>query len=590
MSMLQGAAFADAASFAFVSLDIFDTALSRILAQPSDLWAAIGQRALAAGITTCTPDEFAIYREQAERVVRARVEALALDEPTMGEIHAELAAWGVVAHAQSSQDVEFATECAVCRPVPAVRAAFNTLSPPTRRIFISDSCWPADNLVAMLRHHGFSGDFRVFSSADFRHSKHTGRLFDDVVEALGCSPGQILHAGDNPVSDVARPAARGLVARHIPRPRPERAAPPADPAVRLALSHIRARAVNPDRAPAAQAAADGAKLADLATPLLIGFALFVLQQARARNVRRIYFLARDGHVPIGICRRLVAARGCQADFDLTYLHVSRAALQSDAEPLAYLGAAGFLEPGPIMIVDLGWRGSLQSRLSVLRGAEAGPIHGAYLGLWPEALRPGFGPPDAAGYLCSFGAPPGRAGVLREAYVVLELIFSAPEGSVIGYAKRACGGPVPILETETGPNVEARRHALEALEECCLDTVDSLTGLLAGAWPDRACPDEAFAPMRPLLEHPTHADVAMINRIPFIHGSGPLLPAVNPLPLREALLRPEASLRRLERAPWRAGAVRAALPWPLPGMSFQDLEHRYKKARRSFLKKRTEKLL
>jgi hypothetical protein len=50
-----------------------------------------------------------------------------------------------------------------------------------------------------------------------------------------------------------------------------------------------------------------------------------------------------------------------------------------------------------------------------------------------------------------------------------------------------------------------------------------------------------------------------------------------------LLRPLASLQRLATAPagapWRAGAVRASLPWPLPDMTHAGFRHRVSQLRR-----------
>jgi hypothetical protein len=81
-------------------------------------------------------------------------------------------------------------------------------------------------------------------------------------------------------------------------------------------------------------------------------------------------------------------------------------------------------------------------------------------------------------------------------------------------------------------------------------------------------------MRLLLTRPTRTEFGLVNRIPFLEAEdGTLRPAVNPLALRTALLGPRKALRQLNNAPWRAGAVRAALPWPLPTMSYAVLNDR-----------------
>ena len=88
--------------------------------------------------------------------------------------------------------------------------------------------------------------------------------------------------------------------------------------------------------------------------------------------------------------------------------------------LAYLGECGFLDPGPRMVVDVGWRGSVQKALATLVGATPTDIFGAYLGLWPEALCAGLNPHNAAGYLFSFGHPKPLLDIVHQGYVLFEL--------------------------------------------------------------------------------------------------------------------------------------------------------------------------
>ena len=255
---------------------------------------------------------------------------------------------------------------------------------------------------------------------------------------------------------------------------------------------------------------------------------------------------------------------------LTYLHVSR---QSLASPGArqYLDRAGFSAPGRRIVVDVGWRGSLQTALAETSGIPVQDIVGCYLGLWAEALRPGFGPAQASGYLFAFGHPAPMTACVREGYVVLELLFSAPHGTVLGYH-----GPdhAPVHEAPGDATDAARVAAMRALEAACLELVDDMDTLLGRAWPEAIDAPSAISPLAALLTRPTRAEVALVNRIPFIHtpAGGTLQPAVNVLPVREALSAPMRAVKRLENAPWRSGAVRAALPWPLPVVSFATLDH------------------
>ena len=558
------AAFADdRGGHAVLSCDVFDTAVMRRLARPEDVLLLAGLRLRAAGLICLDPAAFVPLRRAAEAAARAEAEAAGRDEPTLAAIHARLAACSVVTDARAAARVEFEAERAACVAVPAVRDALAGF--PGRVVFVSDTVLPGAWLAELLAGCGYPGPV-VFTSADLGWSKHVGGLFPAVLERLGVDPASVVHLGDNPVSDVARARAAGLAAIHLPwtPPPPETADIAAlDPLVRLAHSRRRARATPP-------APAETFPPAGRFALLLIGFALFVRAEARRLGTRRVAFLARDGHLPLLLLRRLAS------ELDATYLHVSRAAVvvaAASAEAAAarrYLEAAGFSAPGPRLLVDVGWRGSLQTALADLCDLAPGDVAGAYLGLWADALRPGLTPAVARGYLFGFGHPAALAERVREGYILFELVFSAPHGSVAGYD--AVGAPV--LAEEREPGAGRRAAALAAVEAAVMAEFEALDALLGGAWPEAMDPGSALHDLDGLLTRPTASDVAAVNLVPFIHGADGRenRPAVNPVPWHE-WRHPRAVLRRLADAPWRSGAIRASLPGPLGAMPYADLRHR-----------------
>jgi FMN phosphatase YigB (HAD superfamily) len=567
-----------ARTFPILSCDIFDTAIRRVLARPEDVLLAAGARARAERLITCEPDAFAVYRATAERTARAAAEASGYDEVQIAEIYAELHATGIVTDPVRAARVEFEAECAVCRPIEAVQnelRARGAADPRARLVFASDSVLPGAWLAELLQSCGYGEGCEVFASADLRRGKHTGRLFPAMIEALGCKASDILHIGDNPVSDIIRARAHGIAAHHLPRARPD---PETDNArhyvVRLADSRQRAIAAEGPAPALGQAAEDGRALAAFTAPLLIGFSLFILAEARRRGVNRIYFLARDGHLPLAIIRRLLARQGEAEQFELRYLHVSRHAVVSTPGVAGYLEQSGFSRPGARLIVDLGWRGSIQSAMAKRTGLPESDLIGCYVGLWADALRPGLNPGNAVGYLFAFGHPAPIAACVRDAYAVLEMMFSAPHGTVLRYEPAEDGTFRPVLLTESGPTGDIRRAAFAEMEAACLETFDALDSILGGAWPEGIDAWSALSPMESLLTRPTRAEFELVNRVPFLDTEeGMLRPAVNPVPLHEALRHPHKALRRLNHSPWRAGAVRAVLPWPMRGVSYEVLNDR-----------------
>lgn len=652
--------------FPIVTCDIFDTAVMRCLARPEDVHLATGARALSRGLTTCSAEAFREYRLAAETAARADLVQADDDEIAIATVYQRLQASGVVTDGAAAACLEFAVERSVCRPVAQVRAALAARQPGQRLVFLSDTMLPADWLATILADCGYGDRCEVICSAEARRTKARGGLFAYMLEKLGCTPRDVVHLGDNPHADIAQARLNGITAVHLP-------APPIPPeqddvarrafVVRLAHSRRRSRAALSEAAQDSAAAADGAlddpRLQRICLFPLIGFTLFILAEARRRGIRRIYFMARDGHLPLAIANRLIARSN--EDFAFTYLHCSRQAtivptlsgdlpqlaqmiadgasnqplraalnaLGIDAEAtaamartagldpdqpvrgrasydvvhqllaahrdrilaalrerreaaLAYLEQSGFLEPGPRIIVDVGWRGSVQKALTTLSNVPPADIFGCYVGLWADAISGSFGLDTAAGYLFTFGHPKWIADTVRQAYILFELYFSAPHGSVSHYAFQG-DHAVPVHATEAEPGGSIRREALAAIERSCLEEFDRLDAILDGCWPDAIDAASALSEMEPLLVRPSARDVAAINRIPYIHGIDGTLNArpVNPVPLRQLVVNMPRAMERFRNAPWRSGTLRASLPWPIPSVGFPEFCDRVERLRRLF---------
>ncbi|HEY1932702.1 MAG TPA: hypothetical protein VGG99_11865 [Acetobacteraceae bacterium] len=649
------------ADAALITCDVFDTAIARSLARPEDLHLATGARAGALGLTRCSAEAFRDHRIAAETSTRAALLHGDDDEIPLAAIHRTLQSWNVVTDGAATAALEFLVERSVCRPILPVRDALLRRRPAQRLVFLSDSTLPGDWLATILTDCGYGDRFDVISSADIGRNKAAGGLFRHLLATLECKPQEIVHLGDNPVSDVVRPREFGIRPLHLPAPRipPEPESVARRPFVmRLAHSHRRSRAVLANAAPAA-GTADEAVLHDPRLQRaclfpLIGFSLFLLAEARRRGIRRIYFLARDGHLPLAIVRRLNARRNDPVE--LTYLHCSRQAivvptLQNDLPQLArhiadglmrrplrhalacigldaattaamahaagldpdqrvqgalgralvarlldvharkieailrehreaalaYLDQAGFLQPGPRMIVDVGWRGSVQKALTSLSGAPAADIFGCYLGLWAEALSEDLTLDQASGYLFSFGSPKWTADIVRQGYILFELFFSSPDPTISHYARQD-GQVTPIHAPEPAAGASVRRQAFAAIERTCLADFDSLDAMLDGAWPDTLDPAAALGDMVPLLTRPSARDVAALNRIPYVHGldGGKNVPPVNQVPLLAWLKSPSRTIRRIADAPWQAGTLRASLPRFVPDVGFPEFRDRFQR--------------
>jgi predicted HAD superfamily hydrolase len=85
-------------------------------------------------------------------------------------------------------------------------------------ILITDMYMHAEHVADLLARLGIAAERydRLFSSADLKVSKASGRIFAHVEAALGREPEAFLHLGDSLRGDFANPRRRGWAAQHLP--------------------------------------------------------------------------------------------------------------------------------------------------------------------------------------------------------------------------------------------------------------------------------------------------------------------------------------------------------------------------------------
>lgn len=315
------------------TFDIWETCLVRAYALPHHVFYEAARR-------VCGPDtgrgrwlDLARARIEAEQVARKARQAgenEADPEVTFDEIYSELAeALGDQALAGSLRKTELSVEresvSAVQSVLCRVRTARNACG---FVVFVSDMYLPADFLEALLREHSFfeDGD-RLFVSADFRKAKYSGRLYQEVAKRLGVPIQSLHHFGNNPQSDghaALRSGASAEVFNDWELNRYENQAVDAVSSKPLACSRLagllRATRLSARELPGINSDALGF-ISGVAAPLLVGYVGWLLDDARQRGLKRLYFLSRDGEILLQIARALEAER--QDALECRYLYSSR---------------------------------------------------------------------------------------------------------------------------------------------------------------------------------------------------------------------------------------------------------------------------
>ena len=142
--------------------------------------------------------------------------------------------------------------------------------------------------------------------------------------------------------------------------------------------------------------------------------------------------------------------------------VTSAASHERSTLLDYLAQEGFLEPGKLAVVDVGWKGRLQRSLcSCIRSEDpnfADRLHGFYMGLYDV--------PSDSGKFESYIDDPETASLAP--YVrgsLFEVFCTATHGTTIRYARAADNSTEPVLASPT--NEEAQDWGLRIQQEAVL---------------------------------------------------------------------------------------------------------------------------
>lgn len=192
--------------------------------------------------------------------------------------------------------------------------------------------------------------------------------------------------------------------------------------------------MNIDKNDAATAAA-----AYVFCPAAAGFSLWLIKEAMKRNIKRLYFLSRDGYFfyrwGSALCRKH------RIDIECKYLSCSRFSLNAPLKnhskeklnsAAEYFRQEGLFDGVSFGIVDSGWTGRVQASLKKILEicGNENNFHGFYWGLYTL--------PDNSlkEYYHSFYFRRGKD-VLKKTYFnnnVFETVFSAPHGMTEGYYK------------------------------------------------------------------------------------------------------------------------------------------------------------
>ncbi|MDW2741444.1 HAD family hydrolase [Atlantibacter subterraneus] len=188
-----------------ISFDFFDTLFTRPLADPEDAFDILGKQL---GI-----DNFRFKRQSAQVEAFRRMSASGNKEITLKGIYEAFP--DNTYTAEQLCEAEYQLEMNLVEPNLTIFDFFKELKKAGKTVIIaSDMYLPSRFFKEALEKHGVTG-VQVFSSCDENATKRdSGELFNIICRKLKVTPDQIVHVGDNELSDVVRPREKGVQAYH----------------------------------------------------------------------------------------------------------------------------------------------------------------------------------------------------------------------------------------------------------------------------------------------------------------------------------------------------------------------------------------
>lgn len=183
--------------YSIISFDVFDTLLLRPFVIPSDMFEYIEEK----------------YDIKDFAKKRKNVKCLEGKEKTIEDIYENLPS-----QYMKFMEIELLEEMQLIYSNSLLKSIYEyALSSKKRIVIISDTYFHQGFVERLLKKNGYQGYEKVYCSCDFDETKCDGRLFTRVVRDLKCTPIEILHIGDNEVSDYAVPKSMKINSIRIDR-------------------------------------------------------------------------------------------------------------------------------------------------------------------------------------------------------------------------------------------------------------------------------------------------------------------------------------------------------------------------------------
>lgn len=198
-----------------ISFDIFDTLLFRTVRHPDDVFEIVGKKAVNAGVLKehIAPVAYKNLRKEAERRARARkLTQAGTEEVTLEEIMQNLSLDGYTVERLAEMELETEKEVCYSNPELPELIRFFYQHADCKVVLTSDMYLTKKQIEELIDANDLEcGWYKdIFVSSEVKKNKKSGEMYHFLAQQCKCQPDEILHIGDNYISDVVNAQFCGL--------------------------------------------------------------------------------------------------------------------------------------------------------------------------------------------------------------------------------------------------------------------------------------------------------------------------------------------------------------------------------------------
>ena len=306
--------------------DIFDTCLIRKCGQAHMVFDLLARRILGNDVEEQQILDFKQIRSRSELQARSDIYKSNKEEITLDEIYSicDFSSLTDVSN-ETIKETELQIEREQLVAVLSMQYYLRELRKKGEKIiFISDMYLPQDFVKEILIEQGLYEEDKIYVSSEYGITKGSGNLFKRIKEVEKLNFHSWQHTGDNKWADIRVPKSLGIKVKHISDGYNyyEKLWNQMVPIDNRYTNQVCASISRYIRLTSEESAVLDIA-ADFIAPLYVSFVFWLMEDARKRGVKHLFFSARDGQIFYEISKVL---NDVFPDIKTSYLYVSRKTL------------------------------------------------------------------------------------------------------------------------------------------------------------------------------------------------------------------------------------------------------------------------